>query len=60
MTKYPFVYFYVVINEFWQGPRRRVEIQNCQTWLKDVVAALVQSGLIHESAIQIISDAPKN
>jgi hypothetical protein len=54
------VYFYVVINEFWQGPRRRVEIQNCQTWLKDVVAALVQNELIHESAIQIISDAPKD
>jgi hypothetical protein len=54
------VYFYVVINEFWQGPRRRVEIQTCQTWLKDVVAALVQNELIHESAIQIISDAPKD
>ncbi|KAF2681241.1 hypothetical protein K458DRAFT_420760 [Lentithecium fluviatile CBS 122367] len=43
-----------------EGPRRRVEIQNCQTWLREVVAALVREGVMEEAALRIIDSAPKN
>ncbi|RMZ68164.1 phosphotransferase family [Pyrenophora seminiperda CCB06] len=43
-----------------QGPRKRVQIQNCQTWLSDAVAALVEHGIMNQSALQIIDNAPKN
>ncbi|KAF2118705.1 hypothetical protein BDV96DRAFT_642883 [Lophiotrema nucula] len=43
-----------------QGPRQRVEIQNCQTWLRQVVAAFVQNGAMDQSALQTVDNAPKN
>ncbi|KAF2827132.1 hypothetical protein CC86DRAFT_466857 [Ophiobolus disseminans] len=43
-----------------QGSRQRVDIQNCQTWLRAVVAALVQNGVIAEGALQVVDNAPKN
>ncbi|KAF2123947.1 hypothetical protein P153DRAFT_327702 [Dothidotthia symphoricarpi CBS 119687] len=43
-----------------QGPKQRVAIQNCQTWLREFVAALVQKGLMDQSALQILDGAPKN
>ncbi|KAF1846886.1 uncharacterized protein K460DRAFT_49567 [Cucurbitaria berberidis CBS 394.84] len=43
-----------------QGPKQRVEIQNCQTWLRAVVAALVQNGVIDQAALQAVDSAPKN
>ncbi|PVI04890.1 hypothetical protein DM02DRAFT_725567 [Periconia macrospinosa] len=43
-----------------QGPRQRVAIQNCQTWLREFVAALVQKGAMDQSALQILDGAPKN
>ncbi|KAF2186882.1 hypothetical protein K469DRAFT_570861, partial [Zopfia rhizophila CBS 207.26] len=43
-----------------QGPRQRVEIQNCQTWLRQVVAALVQNGAMDQAALQAADSAPKN
>ncbi|KAF2258102.1 hypothetical protein CC78DRAFT_479708 [Lojkania enalia] len=43
-----------------QGPRQRVVIQNCQTWLRAVVAALVQRGVMSQASLQVIDNAPKN
>ncbi|KAF1960010.1 hypothetical protein CC80DRAFT_438437 [Byssothecium circinans] len=43
-----------------QGPRRRVEIQNCQTWARNVVAALVQNGVLSGTALEAVENAPKN
>ncbi|KAF2801836.1 uncharacterized protein BDZ99DRAFT_469349 [Mytilinidion resinicola] len=43
-----------------EGSRHRVEIQNCQTWLRQVVAALVQADVVDEAALQIVDGAPKN
>ncbi|KAF2498232.1 hypothetical protein BU16DRAFT_558307 [Lophium mytilinum] len=43
-----------------EGPRHRVEIQNCQTWLRHAVAALVQAGVVGQAALQIVDGAPKN
>ncbi|KAF1912615.1 hypothetical protein BDU57DRAFT_372555 [Ampelomyces quisqualis] len=43
-----------------QGSGKRVDIQNCQTWLRAVVATLVQSGVMAEGAIQVVDNAPKN
>ncbi|KAJ3454012.1 hypothetical protein MRS44_018644 [Fusarium solani] len=38
----------------------RVEIRNCQTWVREVVEKLVQSGIMHESALEVAQNAPKN
>ncbi|CAA9966148.1 hypothetical protein PTNB73_08930 [Pyrenophora teres f. teres] len=43
-----------------RGQRQRVEIQNCQTWLRAGVALLVQNGVMDQSALQAVDDAPKN
>ncbi|KAH7070687.1 hypothetical protein BKA63DRAFT_535692 [Paraphoma chrysanthemicola] len=43
-----------------QGSRQRVDIQNCQTWLRAVVATLVQNRVIAEGALQVVDTAPKN
>ncbi|KAF1943670.1 hypothetical protein EJ02DRAFT_433041 [Clathrospora elynae] len=43
-----------------QGPRKRVQIQNCQTWLRAGVAALVQNGIMDQSALQTIDSAARN
>ncbi|RSL69736.1 hypothetical protein CEP54_002105 [Fusarium duplospermum] len=38
----------------------RVEIRNCQTWVCEVVEKLVQDGIMHESALEVVQNAPKN
>ncbi|KAF2752611.1 hypothetical protein EJ05DRAFT_505899 [Pseudovirgaria hyperparasitica] len=43
-----------------QGSRQRVDIQNCQTWLRVVVTALVQNGVMAERALQVVDNAPRN
>lgn len=43
-----------------QGPRKRVRIQNCRTWLRDGTAALVKSGIMDGMALQRVEGAPKN
>ncbi|KAF2834879.1 hypothetical protein M501DRAFT_989447 [Patellaria atrata CBS 101060] len=43
-----------------QAPRERVQIQNCQTWLREVVESLVQKNVIGEEALQTLENAPKN
>ncbi|KAF2789067.1 hypothetical protein K505DRAFT_285057 [Melanomma pulvis-pyrius CBS 109.77] len=42
------------------GPRRRIEVKNCQTWLTEVVRRMVDSGVIQNEALRHIEDAPKN
>ncbi|KAI8669991.1 PNPLA domain-containing protein [Fusarium sp. Ph1] len=38
----------------------RVELRNCQTWVREVVEKLVQGGIMHESALESVRNAPKN
>ncbi|KAF2013355.1 hypothetical protein BU24DRAFT_442470 [Aaosphaeria arxii CBS 175.79] len=42
------------------GPRQRVAIQNCQTWLRELVVKLVEKGVMDQSAVEAIDKAPKN
>jgi hypothetical protein len=37
-----------------------VKIENCQTWLRDVVIKLVEKEVLDEEAIRIVDIAPKN
>jgi len=39
---------------------RKVEIRNCQTWIWDLVSALVADGIFPESALNELQKAPKN
>ncbi|KAH8724355.1 hypothetical protein GQ44DRAFT_709032 [Phaeosphaeriaceae sp. PMI808] len=41
-------------------PKQRIRIENCQTWLRAVVVALVQNSIFEKSALQIVDNAPKN
>lgn len=43
-----------------EGPRKRVEIKNCQTWIHDAVKALVEAGVMDHTALQNVENAPKN
>lgn len=43
-----------------QAPRKRVQIQNCQTWLRSGIEALVREEIMDKSALQTIDSAPKN
>ncbi|KAF2434037.1 hypothetical protein EJ08DRAFT_668629 [Tothia fuscella] len=43
-----------------QGLRQRVQINNCQTWLRQVVAALVEKNIMPSEALTIVDNAPKN
>ncbi|KAF2475492.1 uncharacterized protein BDR25DRAFT_279577 [Lindgomyces ingoldianus] len=43
-----------------EGPRRRVELKNCQTWLRDVVEKIVENGALGEEVMKILDSAPKN
>ncbi|EUC63466.1 hypothetical protein RSOL_491410 [Rhizoctonia solani AG-3 Rhs1AP] len=41
-------------------PSRRVEIKNCQTWLREYVCALVEHGICDADAIGVLDRAPRN
>ncbi|KAK4691335.1 hypothetical protein P7C71_g5640, partial [Lecanoromycetidae sp. Uapishka_2] len=38
----------------------KVQLQNCQTWLKKVVEALIAAGIFPAEALTVIDGAPKN
>ncbi|RYP78257.1 hypothetical protein DL771_000734 [Monosporascus sp. 5C6A] len=40
--------------------RTRVALQNCQTWMADFVRALIDQGLIEQSAQTVLDGCPKN
>jgi len=40
--------------------KKKVEIQNCQNWLHDLVKALVADGITPPEAITVLNNAPKN
>ncbi|KAH6707685.1 hypothetical protein BKA61DRAFT_132500 [Leptodontidium sp. MPI-SDFR-AT-0119] len=42
------------------GSRTRVALQNCQTWMTEVVGNLVENNLLEEGANTVIANAPKN
>ncbi|KAN0116709.1 hypothetical protein V8E51_002686 [Hyaloscypha variabilis] len=42
------------------GSRNRVQLQNCQTWMTELVGKLVENGLLDARANTIIANAPKN
>lgn len=35
-------------------------MQNCQSWIIDIVAELVQRDVLAESANEVVQNAPKN
>jgi hypothetical protein len=39
---------------------QRVEIQNCQTCLREAVARLVVKGVLDVMALEVVDGAPKN
>ena len=39
---------------------KKVEVQNCQTWMSQFVAALVADGILPNAAIAVVNGAPKN
>ncbi|OAL55170.1 hypothetical protein IQ07DRAFT_582700 [Pyrenochaeta sp. DS3sAY3a] len=41
-------------------PRQSVTISNCQTWVRNVVEALVKDGVMDRQALRTIDTAPKN
>ncbi|KAH7336918.1 hypothetical protein B0J17DRAFT_718832 [Rhizoctonia solani] len=41
-------------------PSGRVEIKNCQTWLREFVCALVEHGICEAEAIGVLDRAPRN
>ncbi|OCL14980.1 hypothetical protein AOQ84DRAFT_420483 [Glonium stellatum] len=43
-----------------EGRERRVEVKNCQTWLKDLVQELVGEGMLGETALEVVDGAPKH
>jgi hypothetical protein len=42
-----------------QGLRTRVDVKNCQTWLRDVVVVLVENGIFPDDALVTLDRAPK-
>ncbi|KAF8849423.1 hypothetical protein BDZ45DRAFT_634364 [Acephala macrosclerotiorum] len=42
------------------GPRTRVQIQNCQTWLRELVAKLVENNIFADDALEKLDAVPKN
>ncbi|KDQ60267.1 hypothetical protein JAAARDRAFT_601244 [Jaapia argillacea MUCL 33604] len=42
------------------GGGKKVEIKNCQTWLRDFVQVLVEEGIFPSSALAALDAAPKN
>ncbi|KAL1952865.1 hypothetical protein VTO42DRAFT_4092 [Malbranchea cinnamomea] len=43
-----------------QPSGRRVEIQNCQTWLRQLVAAYVDRGILGPEALAAVDQAPRH
>jgi hypothetical protein len=43
-----------------RGTNCKVDIKNCLTWLAEVVDALHEKGIFHDSAVEVIETAPKN
>ncbi|KAH7350432.1 hypothetical protein BKA66DRAFT_541213 [Pyrenochaeta sp. MPI-SDFR-AT-0127] len=43
-----------------EGPRKRVHIQNCQTWLREVIVAFVNNKAMSADVLQTIDSAAKN
>jgi hypothetical protein len=46
--------------DFWIYVMQRVEIQNCQTCLREAVARLVVKGVLDVMALEVVDGAPKN
>ncbi|OBT60386.1 hypothetical protein VE03_10144 [Pseudogymnoascus sp. 23342-1-I1] len=42
------------------GARSRVELKNCQTWLREVVVALAGNGTFPIEVVGVLDQAPKN
>ncbi|KAF2006022.1 hypothetical protein P154DRAFT_482770 [Amniculicola lignicola CBS 123094] len=40
-------------------PERRVTIQNCQTWVREVVLKMIEEGMLGEEALPIVDGAAK-
>lgn len=38
----------------------KVEIKNCQTWLREVVEALIEDEVFPPIALAVLDEAPKN
>jgi hypothetical protein len=50
----------MLANESVQGPRRKIELKNCQNWVLDVVRKLAQDGWLGEEGLRVVEGAPKN
>ena len=37
----------------------KVEIKNCQSWLREYVVALVEKGVLEASALDVVEGAPE-
>ncbi|KAI9059068.1 hypothetical protein FKP32DRAFT_1596724 [Trametes sanguinea] len=42
------------------GAKGRIEVQDCQFWLKRYVAALVEQGILSPTAIDVLAAAPEH
>ncbi|KFY00869.1 hypothetical protein O988_03073 [Pseudogymnoascus sp. VKM F-3808] len=42
------------------GARTRVEMKNCQTWLRDVAVVMVENDVFPSEVLVKLDDAPKN
>ncbi|KAK0610659.1 hypothetical protein B0T17DRAFT_545193 [Bombardia bombarda] len=49
-----------LVSALSSGPRQRVRIKNCQTWLREVVERLVHEKIIDKQALVVLDGAPKN
>ncbi|PQE09994.1 hypothetical protein CJF31_00003916 [Rutstroemia sp. NJR-2017a BVV2] len=47
-------------TDIFQAPRTRVKLQNCQTWMTELVAKLIEEKILDEGANTVIANAPKN
>jgi len=42
------------------APVKRVQLKNCQTWMKGYVDLLVREGVLGQEAIGVLDGAPRN
>ncbi|KAF2705269.1 hypothetical protein K504DRAFT_440340 [Pleomassaria siparia CBS 279.74] len=49
-----------LVSAFGRAPKRRIEVKNCQTWLREVVTNLAEEGLVEVEATRQVENAPKN
>ncbi|KAL3425123.1 hypothetical protein PVAG01_04404 [Phlyctema vagabunda] len=47
-------------NSSSSGPRTRVQIQNCQTWMRELVVKLVEERIFPDDALEKLDAVPKN